>query len=155
MGELVREMTMKIRYAVAEDLDAVKALADEFKHQLGFVRHTALERSIERSEILVAIERKKAIGFVEYHHRLDGQTTLYHIAVDKSSQGRGVGRALLERLYSEARANSALQICLKCPNDLPANEFYPRCQYRLQETLNGRKRPLNVWVRELETGNSD
>ena len=42
------------------------------------------------------------------------------------------------------------RIALKCPADLPANYFYQRYGFELQETLAGRKRPLNVWTLSFE-----
>lgn len=141
--------SLAIRRATAADLSAVKRLADAHRRELGFVLLPSLREQIEREEMLVAIEGSEVIGFVDYHRRRDGQLTLYHIAVEPGARRRGVGRALLDALHAEARRTNCSRITLKCPSDLPANQFYRCYGFHLEETLNGRKRPLNVWIAGL------
>jgi ribosomal-protein-alanine N-acetyltransferase len=136
--------------ARADDLDAIKALADAGRAALGFVRRPALAEAIARGELLAAERAGEVVGFVEFHRRRDGQVTLYHIAVAPAARRQGVGRAMLDGLVTVARASSAGRILLKCPIDLPANTFYQRYGFQLQETLNGRKRALNVWILPVE-----
>lgn len=139
-----------IRKAIAADLPHVKQLADAHRHELGFVLLPSLREQIERGEMLVAMVGDKLVGFVDYHRRRDGQITLYHIAVEPATQQQGVGRALVGALEEVAHATDSSRIALKCPIDLQANQFYQDYGFRLDETLNGRKRPLNVWVLGLE-----
>lgn len=134
-----------VRHAQRGDLSAVKRLADLHRHELGFVLLPTLREQIEKGEMLVAEWEAQLIGFVDYHIRRDKQLTLYHIAVDPAWQRRGVGRALLEALEATAQASDCACILLKCPVDLAANQFYEAQGYNLQEKLNGRRRPLNVW----------
>ena len=141
---------LDVRKAIEADLLHVKRLADAHRHELGFVLLPSLREQIERGEMLVAVLGDDLIGFVDYHRRKDGQITLYHIAVDPAAQHQGVGYALVGALEGVARATNSSRIALKCPVDLPANQFYQGYGFRLGETLNGRKRPLNVWVLELE-----
>jgi len=145
--------SFSIRKAVPADLDAVKHLADAHRHELGFVLLPSLREQIERGQLLVAIDAGPGVhaaadpvGFVDFHRRRDGQVTLYHIVVGSPSRARGIGRALLQALIEAARQAGCSRIALKCPVDLPANEFYRRNGFHLEETLDGRKRPLNVWV---------
>jgi hypothetical protein len=49
-------------------------------------------------------------------------TTLYEIGVAR--QGVGLGGALIGALEREASRAGSLEIRVKCPIDLPANEFY-------------------------------
>lgn len=139
-----------VREATVADLARVKRLADAHRHELGFVLLPSLREQIERQEMLVAIKGEEVIGFVDYHRRRDGQITLYHIAVEAGARRQGVGRALLDALQAEARRTDSARIALKCPADLPANHFYGRYGFKLQETLAGRKRPLNVWTLSFE-----
>lgn len=134
-----------VRQAQLNDLEAVKRLADLHRHELGFVLLPSLKEQIDKGEIIVAEQEGQVIGFVDYHIRRDKQLTLYHIAVDPDWQRQGAGGALLSALETIARNHECTCILLKCPVDLPANRFYEAQGYKLEETLNGRKRPLNVW----------
>jgi len=138
-----------IRSASPEDLDTIKKIADAHKHELGFVLRPALARSIEREELLVAENTNGVIGFVDFHHRRDKQTTLYHIVVESAYRGNGIGRALVEALIANARQEGKSYIQLKCPQDLAANEFYRRLGFRRVATDVGERRPLIVWRIEL------
>jgi len=138
-----------IRKATSADLDAIKALVDSQKHELGFVSRAALARSIARREVLVAENSAGLIGFVEYHHRQDEQTTLYHIAVAPDHRRRGVGRALIDALCSEALALGKQAIQLKCPVGLPAHSFYAHLRFNPLRKERGKNRPLIVWSLSL------
>ena len=134
-----------IRKATLADLDAIKAIADAHRRELGFVLRPALAESIEREEVLVAENHQELIGFVEYHHRQDEQTTLYHIVVAPDYRRRGIGRRLIERLADEARMAGKEFIALKCPVTLPANDFYAHTGWSLVSGEAGKRRPLNLW----------
>lgn len=140
------EATLLVRRGTLADLSPIKSLADAHRHELGFVLLPSLHKQIDRGEMLIAQQGGVLVGFVDYHRRRDGQVTLYHILVAPTARRQGVGQALLAGLAAEAGASGAEQILLKCPVDLPANAFYERYGFQLQETLNGRKRALNVWV---------
>lgn len=136
----------RVRPAIAGDLDAVKALADQHRHELGFVLRPTLAESIQRGELLVAESDDRVVGFVEYHLRRDKQITLYHIAVASGERRQGVGQALFSALREEAESQRATTILLKCPVGLGANQFYEAIGFGLSGTWAGRKRPLNVWT---------
>lgn len=140
---------LAVRQANLANLEAVKRLADAHRHELGFVLLPSLREQIEKGEMLVAIREDGLIGFVDYHRRKDRQLTLYHIAVAQENQRQGVGQALMDELVTVARDLGCSQIALKCPTDLGANEFYEQYGFTLAETLNGRLRPLNVWIMPL------
>ena len=143
-----------VRRAEISDLDSVKTLVDEYRQELGFVLRPALAEQINKGEMLVAVQRGHLLGFVDYHRRRDRQLTLYHIAVHPKSLRQGIGRALLDALVTTANKTDCEKIYLKCPTELSANEFYRLYGFRLDETLNGRKRPLNVWVLPLDSQKS-
>jgi N-acetylglutamate synthase-like GNAT family acetyltransferase len=138
------------RKATLADVDAMKALVDRHKTELGFVVRSALERSIGLSEVIVAIYASAHLaGFVHYHHRKDGQTTLYNIVVDQPYRRNRVGRQLIIELTSEARRYRQNAVLLKCPEQLPANDFYEHCGFALVEKESGKKRPLSIWRIQL------
>lgn len=135
-----------IRRAGQGDLDAIKELADRHKHELGFVFRPALDRSIARKEVLVAENNTDVIGFVEYHHRRDDQTTLYHIVVAPAHRGMGTGRALINALRLEARDLGKSVIQLKCPADLQAQSFYEHIGFRSVGRDPGKQRVVIVFA---------
>lgn len=147
---MMTQVCYRVRKAVNRDLDTIKRLADAHRNELGFVMRPALERSIERRELLVASEDNGITGFVEYHHRRDRQTTLYHIAVKEELRNRGIGRMLLEALRDEALMEGKEIIRLKCPESLPANNFYARLGWQRTAIEEGKSRSLAVW--ELPLG---
>ncbi len=138
-----------IRKAALADLDAIKVIADTYRRELGFVLRPALARSITRGEVLVAENSAGLIGFVEYRHRQDEQTTLYHIAVVSNHRQEGVGRSLVDALHSEAWTIGKKIILLKCPSELPAQGFYARLGFNSIGEEPGNKRSLIVWVLPL------
>jgi len=135
-----------LRKASLSDADAIKRLADAHRHELGFVRHPAIIESISRNELIVAYNSSGIIGFIEYHHRQDVQTTLYHIVVEIDHRGMGVGRSLLAVLQEEARQRGKQTVRIKCPIDLPANGFYERVGCSLLTCEKGKSRQLAVWA---------
>lgn len=135
-----------IRKAQLEDLDDIKRLVDQHKQELGFVIRGALARSIETSEVFIALGvSKELIGFVHYRHRRDHQTTLYNIVVEPDFQRQGVGTQLLDTLRDDAKGRAQTFILLKCPQELPANKFYKEYGFKLIEVDEGKKRPLTIW----------
>lgn len=141
--------SLRIRKAQLGDLEAVKRLFDKHRAELGFVLRPALIKSIEGAEILVAVQASRVVGCVHYHHRRDGRTTLYHIAVEEHRRRTGVGAALIRALRDECDVRSASSIALKCPIELAANQFYKQLGFCLLRTETGKHRQLNVWLLPL------
>jgi N-acetylglutamate synthase-like GNAT family acetyltransferase len=140
-----------VRKAGLTDLESVKSLADAHKDELGFVLRPALAESINRGEVFIAENSVGLLGFVEYHHRRDKQTTLYHIAVKLDHRMQGVGRILVTSLINDTHGLGKSFIQLKCPADLPANHFYAHLGFTLVATEDRRHRPLNVWQLRLNS----
>lgn len=107
-----------VRYAAESDIPGIKAIANQYKNELGFVNSAALKESLARLELFVAVINDAVVGFVNWHHRRDGQNVVYEIAVHRDFTRRSIGQALLEAVPSPRR--------LKCTVDNPANEFYAR-----------------------------
>lgn len=135
----------------SEELIAdVKRIADRLRSQLGFINSSAFKDSLRRGELLIARDRfGVVVGFTRYHHRRDRITTLYEIGVVCSK--RGFGTALILALEANARRAGSLEIRLKCPIDLPANDFYRRRGYELNGRVSaeGRSRRLMQWRKPL------
>lgn len=142
---------MIFRKATIQDLDSIKILVDQHKTELGFVIRSALEKSIATSELIVAIDNKTSnlAGFIHYRHRKDAQTTLYNIVVNPSYRRQGIGARLIGELKQEAKNLEKEFILLKCPLQLPANDFYHNYGFSSITTENGKKRPLKIWTLNL------
>lgn len=139
-----------VRTATEADLDEVKQLFDEHRTELGFVLRPSLVKSIQKNELIVAFQDNVVVGAVHFHHRRDGQTTLYHIAVRPIARHNGVGTALIRALSDRCIAGGSKCILLKCPSELSANAFYVRIGFVEKSVEPGKHRELNVWVMEIE-----
>jgi ribosomal protein S18 acetylase RimI-like enzyme len=142
-------MDVMVRFATADDVPAVKAIADRHRHELGFVPAAALVEAARERRLLVAVLDGKVIGFVHFRCCRDGHATIYEIAVLPEHRRRGVGRALVEAVSQEAIQHGYIVLQLKCPIDLPANEFYRRAGFTEAGIEEGRRRPLRIWRRRL------
>lgn len=141
-----------IRKALLSDIENLKTLADAHRNELGFILRPALAKSVDNRSVLVAVSATNygvLTGFVDYHHRRDSQTTLYHIVVASDQQGNGIGRELVATLRNEAIALGKHRIVLRCPEGLQANSFYQSLGFRRVAVENGKTRRLNVWQFDL------
>lgn len=130
-------MNIHIRAAADEDIPAIKRIANQHKNELGFVMTPSLRRGIEESELHVALVNGRVVGFVNWHLRRDGWSTVYEIAVERDHQRAGIGAELLATVMRPTR--------LKVTQDNPANAFYRNQGFTLARTEKGRKRALNVY----------
>lgn len=139
-----------IRRALPEDIEAIKELADAHKHELGFLRRPSLREAIQRGELLVAQNGVGIVGFVEYRHRRDDQTTLYNLVVHPDHRCLGIGYQLVLALEQEAHQKEKSLVLLKCPEDLSSNFFYERIGYEKAAVEQGKNRRLNIWQKPLK-----
>lgn len=132
-------------------IQAVKCIADEYRWELGFQPASAFEQSARGSELIVATQRKEAVGFVRFHHRKDRRTTIYEIATRTGSRGRGVGRRLIDKLKLDCLRVGSRSIRLLCPIELSANGFYAAMGFRQigRHSKPGKSRPLYEWELSL------
>jgi GNAT superfamily N-acetyltransferase len=138
-------LLMRVRWAQEKEIDAVKQLADRNRGALGFVVRGSLEERIRRSELLVAEIESAVIGFVTFHNRRDGWTTIHELCISKGHRRRGVGRILVNAVYQHAVRSGQRGLRLKCPIDLPANGFYARVGFTRVGVEGGKRRALAVW----------
>lgn len=134
---------MHVRHATEDDLPAIKRIAGQYSKELGYVMYPALRESILRGSLLVyAFPDGLIAGFVNYRLRKDGGVTVYEIATHKLYTFLNIGRHLIEALPNT-------QIRLKCTVDNPANGFYEHIGFTHVATEQGRKRLLNIWIKEV------
>ncbi len=154
-----QSVRVTVRRATREDLEAVKALADAHRHELGFVPHASLRDALSEHRLFVAVSASspscpapRIVGFVHFRCCRDGHATIYEIAVLPEWRGRGVGKALMAYVIDEARGRGCHTLRLKCPIDSPANGFYARLGFHRIATERGKRRPLAVWEKSIERG---
>jgi len=141
--------SMGVREAHPKDVEAIKQLADAHRDALGFTPRAILEEQQRRGELFVAEHQGVLIGFVSFHHRRDGWTTIRELCVAEGYRNQGVGRALVREVEQSARHARQTGIRLKCPLDLPANGFYARLGFTRVAVEDGKRRPLAVWEKPL------
>lgn len=134
----------KVIFAQSDDLEWIKAIADDHRRELGFVNRAALAVSIEDQEVLCLPH-----GFLHFHHRRDKISTLYHLCVARDRRQQGVGCQLIQAWEAESRKQGITTLRLKCPIDLEANGFYARVGFRRIEIEPGKRRSLVVWEKRL------
>jgi GNAT superfamily N-acetyltransferase len=128
-------------------IDVVKHLADQHRLELGFHARQAYVDSLNKGELLIAKTNGCIVGFVRYHHRRDGCTTLYEIAIAPDMRHKGVGRCLVQALIADCQRVASRCIRLLCPVELPANGFYQALGFvrRARRSRSGSRRPLYEW----------
>lgn len=143
--------SLTVRKPTQDDLQPIKQLFDRHKAELGFVLRPSLIKAIDMGEMFVASANSQLVGVVHYHHRRDHQTTLYHIAVESSARGNGIGCELVHALRAECISRGMDTISLKCPLELSANGFYEHIGFHRVLTETGKRRPLQIWRMFLES----
>ncbi len=147
-----RLSSVEIVKAKHGDLPQIKSIADKNKNLVGFVMRGSLIESIQKENLIVLKHKKKIIGFINYHHRKDAQTTLYEICVDEEDRKKGYGRLLINHLLQETKLHGKRVLLLNCPVDGVAHSFYLKCGFKIKSTRartrNGKK--LITWVYEFD-----
>lgn len=123
--------------------DAAADVFQQHRDELGFVN-----RAQCREGDLYTVERDgQIVGAALGNHCVrKPQTTLYELAVVPEHRRRGIATELVERM---ARDSPHDKIVAKCPEDLPANEFYNDAGWKRVDTEDGKNRALNVWEYQI------
>lgn len=132
-----------LRYATNDDIPGIMKIWRQNDRNLGFVPLPKLREASARFELLIAEEYGQIVGFLNYHRRKDGRSTVYEIAVNRANQRQHIGAALLGSIPGDVR--------LKCTVENPANTFYEHEGFRMIGNEQGRKRVLNLWERKEQT----
>lgn len=146
-----------IRLARLEDINGAKFLADQERATIGFVNRAVLQDAQKRGWLFVAVNHSfdsngytdKVIGVVNFRIRQDFICTLYEIVVDSNYRRQHIGARLIQALIRRAHEENCIHVQLKCPIDLPANNFYQSIGFTNNMTEEGKRRPLNVWKYSL------
>lgn len=135
-----RQYPALIRYATEADLPQIKAIANQYKQELGYVMLPSLRKSMAKLSLFVAEWQGRVVGFVNYWPRRDGWQTIYEIAVHRDYRGRGIGQALLLAVPRPTRLKVTIE-------NRTAIDFYTTQGFENIRTEAGRKRALYVMER--------
>lgn len=111
------------------DIPGIKRIADirANKRYLGWTNRAILGMSIAKSELHVARLDGKVIGFIRWHRRRDGWTTVYELCVDEPYRKQGIGQQLMSVVGTGS-------VKLKCHSGNPAIQFYQRLGFEIRST---------------------
>ena len=101
-----------IRKATSKDIDEIISLVQEVRAEYNFPEEDISDikdLEIAYDEFFVAEIEGKIVGSIAYHI-MDGFVLLRRFYVLKNHQGKGIGRALLEKLPSEKPIISITEI---------------------------------------------
>lgn len=131
---------VNIRKAVPDDYPRIKKISNQHREYLPFVMRVAIGESIKRGGVYVAEIGGDIVGFVHFHKRMDGITTLHEIGVGLGYEKMGIGRKLISTMERP--------IQLKVTKDNPANDFYKKLGFKFVREIRGKKRDLNLYTSE-------
>ncbi len=129
---------MVYRNAKNIDYPDIKRISNQHREYLPFVMRVAIEDSIKRNEVIVCEKDKRVIGFIHFHKRRDGYTTIHEVGVDRNFLSIGIGKNLINMIEKP--------IQLKVTTDNPANDFYKKLGFRFIKEIKGNKRNLNLYI---------
>lgn len=127
-----------LRQAKEEDLKFIKNIVNQNREFFGFVMNVALLESIKNNSLYVFEKDNEISGFINYHLRKDGWTTIYEIAVGKDFHNQGIGKKLLSLLKDPIRLKTTA-------DNINAISFYKKQGFSLIKKEQGRKRELLVF----------
>jgi GNAT superfamily N-acetyltransferase len=124
-------LTVQLRTAVADDLDALRAvyrrssLSNDSDRAALLANPDALDfagDAIDDERTLVAVDDGRLVGFATLGPVGAGAVELEDLFVDPDSMRRGIGRALVAEAAARARASGALRVDVTANPD--ARAFY-------------------------------
>ena len=124
--------------------EAAAEVFQKHRDELGFVNRAQCEEGD-----LYTVERDgEVVGAALANHCVrKPQTTLYELAVVREYRRRGIASELIGRL---ARDSPHEKLIAKCPEELPANEFYAATGWEQIDREEGKSRALNVWEYQID-----
>ena len=141
--------------ATDSDFDTIRSIAHEtwpiaygeilskaqLDYMLGaFYNDTALKESVSQKghHFVLASEGNQTLGFASFEWNYDQQkqTKIHKIYILPSAQGKGVGKALIDYIASEARKEGSLTLCLNVNRFNKAITFYEKMGFSITSEVN-------------------
>ncbi len=141
--------------ATATDFDTIRSIAYEtwpiaygeilskaqLDYMLGaFYNDTSLKESVsqKRHHFVLANEGNQTLGFASFEWNYDQQkqTKIHKIYILPSAQGKGVGKALIDYIATEARKQGSLTLCLNVNRFNKAITFYEKMGFSIISEVN-------------------
>jgi ribosomal protein S18 acetylase RimI-like enzyme len=96
---LPKDASAIVSMASEADFKAIVRIANQHRAELGQVLKHNLKTGINENSLLVARSTSgDVIGFILWHRRQDGWSTIYDIAVDRGFAGAGIGQMLMNQV---------------------------------------------------------
>jgi len=133
--------------SLASKADAAADVFQAHRDELGFVNRAQCEE-----KDLFTVERDgRVVGAALGNHCVrKPQTTLYELAVLPEYRREGIAEELVDRMAADSPHE---KLVAKCPETLPANDFYAATGWERVGREDGKNRALNVW--EYQIGERD
>ena len=111
----------------------------DHRDELGFVN----KAQCREKDLLTVTRDGEVVGALLGNHCVrKPQSTVYEVAVAKSHRREGIAARLVDRFADNSPHD---KLVAKCPEPLPANEFYAATGWTRTDREEGKERPLNVW----------
>jgi diamine N-acetyltransferase len=165
---------MKIQVARVEDLPIIQKIAfdtwpatyghlmsrEQFTFMLDWMYSLeSLQQQFTDGQVfLLATENNRHYGFASYELNYKGtaKTKVHKLYILPESQGKGVGKLLIEKITEAASANQNRALTLNVKRDNQAIDFYNRVGFQIiaNEDIDiGNGFMMKDYIMELEIGN--
>ena len=135
-------MGTQVTIRLADELDIADCI--KLGTSVTFMYRANVMKAIETGTVYIALYRGTPVGLCMWKRTRSGECKIDVLAVRKTYQGQGIGRALLERVAHEAGST----VVLTCPADIDANGFYAHLGFTLYtKNVSKRGRVLNEYRR--------
>lgn len=105
---LPKDTSATVSLASEADFKAIIRIANQHRAELGQVLKHNLKTGINENSLLVARNTSgDVIGFILWHRRQDGWSTIYDIAVDRDFAGAGIGQILMSQVPQPRQLKTA------------------------------------------------
>ena len=148
------ELDTTISLLTPDDLAAVDELMVRNTGTLGFLPREALDDYLRNDGVLgVRTEDGRLAGYILYAANRD-RFRIAQLCVTEEHRGSGIARRLVEALKSSATTQKVA--ILRCRNDFPAHEMWPKLGFFAVSHMRGSSReghPLTLWRLVLSRDN--
>lgn len=124
----------KVKYVFREaqyqDVATIKKLANKNRYFLGSLLPLWILSSIQDDELDVACDQNgNLIGFIQYHRRRDGWTTIYKVCVAEEHRRYGIATRLIRNVVKGPTS-------LRCSSANPAIKLYKKLGFKIRRGKN-------------------